>query len=80
MDITRLQKLLGHEYIGTTMIYARVSDNTLEANYRQAMSKIETQQMPLSSTSIPVEDWPTSQPVDLPGHYAIVKVELDNSV
>jgi site-specific recombinase XerD len=80
MDITRLQKLLGHEYIGTTMIYARVSDNTLEANYRQAMSQIEAQHMPLSSTPIPVEDWPTSQPAKLPGHYAFVKAKLDNSV
>jgi len=80
MDITRLQKLLGHQYIGTTMIYARVSDKTLEANYRQAMSQIEAQHMPLSSTPIPVEDWPTSQPLNLSGHHAIVKTKLDNSV
>ncbi len=80
MDITRLQKLLGHEYIGTTMIYARVSDRTLEANYRQAMSQIESRQMPLSSTPIPMEDWPTSLPVNLPGQYAIGKANLDNSV
>jgi site-specific recombinase XerD len=80
MDITRLQKLLGHKYIGTTMIYARVSDSTLEANYRQAMRQIEAQHMPMSSTPIPVEDWPTSQPLNLPGHYAIGKAKLDNSV
>lgn len=80
MDITRLQKLLGHEYIGTTMIYAHVSDSTLEANYRQAMSQIEAQQMPLSDTPIPVESWPTSQPLNLPGHYPFVKAEFDNSV
>lgn len=80
MDITRLQKLLGHEDIGTTMIYARVSDSTVEANYRQAMSQIEAQQMPLSHTPIPAVEWPTSQPINLPGHYADVKAELDNSV
>lgn len=80
MDITRLQKLLGHAYIGTTMMYARVSDRTVEANYRQAMSQIEAQQMPLSHTPIPAVEWPTSQPTSLPGHYALVKVELDNSV
>ena len=37
MDITRIQKLLGHQLIATTMIYARVHDATLEADYRQAM-------------------------------------------
>ena len=34
MDITRIQKLLGHQYISTTMIYARVHDRTVEADYR----------------------------------------------
>ena len=41
MDITRIQKLLGHEHVSTTMIYARVHDATIEADYHQAMSKIE---------------------------------------
>jgi site-specific recombinase XerD len=64
MDITRIQKLLGHEHISTTMIYARVQDATVEADYRQAMSKIEIQQSPLSNTPIPVEDWPTQTPFE----------------
>jgi len=55
MDVTRIQKLLGHEHLNTTMIYARVLDHTLEADYRKAMHSIELQQMPLSDQPIPVE-------------------------
>jgi site-specific recombinase XerD len=55
MDVTRIQKLLGHEHLNTTMIYARVLDQTLEADYRRAMHAIELQQMPLSDLPIPVE-------------------------
>jgi site-specific recombinase XerD len=72
MDIARIQKLLGHEQISTTMIYARVLGATVEADYRQALSRIERQQMPLSDQPITVDNWPTQ----------IVKVQdqLDNSV
>jgi len=59
MDITRIQKLLGHEQISTTMIYARVQDATVEADYRRALSRIERQQMPLSDQPITVANWPT---------------------
>ena len=55
MEVTRIQKLLGHEHLNTTMIYARVLDHTLEADYRRAMQAIELQQMPLSDQPIPVE-------------------------
>jgi len=71
MDITRIQKLLGHQLISTTMIYARVYDATAEADYRRALTRIETQQMPLSDEPIAVCDWPT-QAVQVP--------VLDNSV
>jgi len=54
MDITRIQKLLGHQYLNTTLIYARVSDSTVETDYRRAMRVIEHQQMPLATTPIPV--------------------------
>jgi site-specific recombinase XerD len=72
MDIARIQKLLGHEQISTTMIYARVQDATVEADYRRALSRIERQQMPLSNQPITVTNWPTQ----------IVKMQdqLDNSV
>jgi site-specific recombinase XerD len=72
MDITRIQKLLGHEMISTTMIYAKVQDATVEADYRQALHKIEQHQMPLSEQPVSVEAWPTQ----------VVKVQeaLDSSV
>lgn len=59
MDITRIQKLLGHEMISTTMIYAKVQDATVEADYRQALCRIQNQQMPFSNTPISVDDWPS---------------------
>jgi integrase/recombinase XerC len=72
MDITRIQKLLGHNHLSTTQIYARVADTTVEADYRQTMQRIERQQMPLSDIALPVADWP-SLPVTAPAR-------LDNSV
>ena len=59
MDITQIQKLLGHQHLDTTMIYARVLDTTLEAQYRRAMAEIERQQPPLSATPLAV-DWPVA--------------------
>lgn len=58
MEITRIQKLLGHERLSTTLIYARVQDATVETDYRQAMAQIERRQMPLSTTPVVAEDWP----------------------
>ena len=48
MDVTRIQKLLGHDHLQTTMLYARVLDKTLETDYRQSMDKIEAGLIPLS--------------------------------
>jgi len=72
MDITRIQKLLGHETVATTMIYARVQDVTVEADYRRFTDCIERQQTPFSNTPIVAADWPTQ----------VVKVQdtIDNSV
>ena len=79
MDVTRIQRLLGHQDLNTTMIYARVQDATVEADYHQAMSQIELQQPPLSNTPILVDDWPmltAAGPAD-----QLFKVPaLDNSV
>ncbi len=80
MDITRIQKLLGHEHITTTLIYARVQDTTVETDYRRAMSQIERQQTPLSDTPIPVADWPVHQAVESTSQLVGRKVDLDNSV
>jgi site-specific recombinase XerD len=79
MDITRIQKLLGHQQVSTTMIYARVQDATVEADYRQAMRTIEIQQPPLSNTPIPIDDWPTSAAVETVDH-VFKDLALDNSV
>lgn len=69
MAITGVQKLLGHEYLSTTQIYARVYDGTVEADFRQAMAKVEHLHLPLSDTPLPVDNWPTngpSLPAELP--------------
>jgi site-specific recombinase XerD len=59
MDIVQIQKLLGHEDLNTTMIYARVHDATVEADYHHFTNKIEKQRVPLSNFPIPVDNWPT---------------------
>ena len=79
MDITCIQKILGHERIGTTMIYARVLDATVEAEYRQAMNTIEVRSPPLSTTPIPVPNWPT-RTVIMQDDQIVKELPLDNSV
>ncbi|MEI7849990.1 MAG: tyrosine-type recombinase/integrase [Chloroflexota bacterium] len=66
MDIVHIQKLLGHEDLNTTMIYARVYDATVEADYHLFTNKIEKQRVPLSNLPIPADNWPTQ----------IVKVQI----
>ena len=80
MDITRIQKLLGHQYISTTMIYARVHDRTVEADYRQAMRQIELQCLPLSDTPVAMHNWPIGRHDAHEDQPAIALVALDNSV
>ena len=72
MDITCIQKLLGHEQLSTTMIYARVQDATLEADYRRFTARIEREQTSFSNMPIVAADWPTQ----------VVKVQatIDDSV
>jgi len=41
MNITSIQRLLGHERLGTTMIYARVHDATVERDFREAMARLK---------------------------------------
>ena len=40
MDIISIQRLLGHEKLDTTMIYAHVHDTTMEQDFRQAMARL----------------------------------------
>ncbi len=39
--VTSIQKFLGHKKLNTTMIYARAYDQTVEADYYAAMSRVE---------------------------------------
>ena len=80
MEITRIQKLLGHEHLDTTLIYARVLDTTVEADYRRAMRQIEHRQMPLSDAPQSAANWPTHLPAETVSPSAIGQVLLDNSI
>jgi len=60
MPITSLQKVMGHEHLSTTQIYARMYDETVERDYRQAMERLQ------GADAIPVPiEWFT-RPVPLP--------------
>jgi site-specific recombinase XerD len=39
--VTSIQKFLGHKKLNTTMVYARAYDQTVEADYFAAMSRVE---------------------------------------
>jgi site-specific recombinase XerD len=60
MKLSHIQKILGHEHLNTTLIYARVLDKTVEANYQHVMHQIERQQPPLSRTPTLMPNWPIS--------------------
>ncbi len=51
MPIVSLQKLLGHQDINKTLIYARVHDETVHQQFATAMANIER---------IAISDWPTT--------------------
>jgi len=42
MDIVSIQRLLGHEKLDTTRLYARVYDATVERQFHQAMARLAT--------------------------------------
>ena len=70
MPIVSLQKLLGHQDINKTLIYARVHDETLLDQFATAMGQIE---------SIPVDDWPIRQ-TETPSHIVFATQQNCNSV
>lgn len=49
MPIHSLRKLLGHQHLNITLLYARIYDETLYEQFKTAMSQLE---------AIPVDDWP----------------------
>ena len=78
MDITRIQKLLGHKYLNTTLIYARGSDPPIEADYRRAMRTIEHQHLPLATAPIPIDL--RALPTAVEPNRIVKELTLDNSV
>ena len=80
LNVTHIQKILGHDHLSTTMIYARVLDPTLEADYRQAMRHIEGQHLPLSRTPELVPNWPRPQTIEPSTQFELVQMEFDNFV
>lgn len=80
MPITGIQKILGHDHLNTTMIYARVLDVTLEADYQQAMRQIEAQQLPMARTSELVPDWPMPQTAGPLTRVELAQTNFDNFV
>jgi len=55
MRIELIRRLLGHRYLNSTQIYARVYDNTVQDHFHSAMARIE---------GIPLSNWP--HPLALP--------------
>ncbi len=53
MPIHSLRKLLAHQHLNTTQLYARVYDETLSEQFKAAMSRLE---------AIPVDNWPAGVP------------------
>ena len=52
-----IQKLLGHERLQTTLVYARVHDATVASDYLQAMGQIEGEMIEMPSLHQAVEEW-----------------------
>ena len=80
MDITRIQRLLGHQHLDTTLIYARIADTTVQADFQRAMHAIEQDQLPLANTPVAAPDWPTASAIELQSVADLVYNQLDNSV
>ena len=49
MPIHSLRKLLGHQHLNTTQLYARIYDETLYEQFTTAISRLE---------AMAVNDWP----------------------
>ena len=71
MPITSIQRLLGHEKLGTTLIYARVHNETVRRDYERAHARLA---VPASSLADELFDAPTEiaepQPITPKVNYA----------
>ena len=54
-DVASIQSLLGHKRMNTTMIYARVHDQTVADHYYKAMALIEEQVLAPEEPALPTE-------------------------
>lgn len=70
MPIVSLQKLLGHQDINKTLIYARVHDQTVQRQFASAMAQIE---------ALAIGDWPMRQ-AETPSHIVIATQQIRDSV
>jgi site-specific recombinase XerD len=57
MDIVSIQHLLGHEQLTTTQLYARVYDSTVEQDFREAMTRLESHGEHRSAVTQPQSAW-----------------------
>jgi integrase/recombinase XerC len=57
MDIVSIQRLLGHEQLTTTQLYARVYDRTVEQDFREAMTRLEGHGEHRSASTLPQPAW-----------------------
>ncbi len=47
MPITSIQRLLGHDKLDTTMVYAHVHDETVRSDFEQAMTRLGQAPVPI---------------------------------
>jgi integrase len=75
--ITSIQKLLGHRSLDSTLIYARVHDQTLAADYYAAMTRIEKSLNLSADAGEPVSTLKHAQALDLVNRLAEPQLGLE---
>lgn len=56
MPITSIQRLLGHDKLSTTMVYAHVHDETVRSDFEQAMTRLGQAPVPVELLFSPAQD------------------------